>query len=506
MSVPAHTRAFLAGAVSAGAGLGAAEVVTGLLALSTSPVLAIGEGVIELTPGRVAEAAIAAVGQLDKPLLVVGTVLVALLLGGLAGRLGLARQTLGMVVLAAMGALGILAAMTAPDASPAAAFPAAAAALVSMGLLGYLLRWARVTGGPTPSTDALERRDFLLRAGAVGLGAVALTGVGQALAGGRRAVEAARGAVSLRLRKPVAPPGVSAPARGIAPWVTPNEQFYRIDTALAVPRVLPEEWRLRIHGLVDRELVLTYDELVSRGLVEAWITLCCVSNEVGGPLISNARWSGVPIADLLAEAGVARGADAVLSTSADGWNCGTSLQALTDGRESLLAVAMNGEPLPLEHGFPARLVVPGLYGFVSATKWVVDLEVTRFADFTAYWTQRGWSPRGPVKTQSRIDVPRDGAAVTAGRVAVGGIAWAQHTGIDRVEVRIDDGEWHTARLAGVPNVDTWRQWAWAWDAVPGEHRIAVRATDASGETQTPEQTDVVPDGATGWHTIAVEVS
>ncbi|MDQ4007452.1 MAG: molybdopterin-dependent oxidoreductase, partial [Actinomycetota bacterium] len=304
---------------------------------------------------------------------------------------------------------------------------------------------------------------------------------------------------------PVPPDGVAVPVDGVVPWMTPNDDFYRIDTALAVPRVLPQDWRLRLHGMVDRELELTYEDLVGRGLVEAWITLCCVSNEVGGPLISNARWSGVRVADLLAEAGVQLGADAVLSTSADGWTCGTPLQALTDGRESLLAVAMNGEPLPLEHGFPVRMVVPGLYGFVSATKWVVDLEVSRFADFTAYWTERGWSPRAPVKTQSRIDAPRDGADVSAGRVAVGGIAWAQHTGIRQVEVRVDDGPWNSARLAAVPNVDTWRQWAWAWDAEPGEHRIAVRATDAGGYTQTPERADVVPDGATGWHTIAVTV-
>jgi DMSO/TMAO reductase YedYZ molybdopterin-dependent catalytic subunit len=501
-------RAVLAGVVSVGAGLGAAEVATGALSLGTSPVQSIGEGVIRITPGRLAEAAIAAVGQLDKPLLILGTVLGALALGGVAGWLGRRHRAAGLAVLVAMGALGMAAAASPADAGAAAVVPAATAALAAMALLGYLLGWAEPSspGGETPAADGVGRRAFLTRAGMVGLAAVAMVAAGQALAGGRRAVEAARRAVPLRLPRATAPPGVGAGADGVVPWVTPNGQFYRIDTALAVPRVLPEEWSLRIHGLVDRELRLSYDDLVGRGLQEAWVTLCCVSNEVGGSLISNARWSGVPLRDLLAEAGVREGADAVLSTSADGWNCGTPLQALTDGRAAMLAVGMNGEPLPLEHGFPVRMVVPGLYGFVSATKWVVDLEVTRFADFEAYWTQRGWSPRGPVKTQSRIDVPRDGAEVAAGRVAVGGIAWAQHTGIRGVEVRIDDGPWRPARLAAVPNVDTWRQWAFAWDAQPGEHRVAVRATDASGYTQTPERTDVVPDGATGWHTIVVSVT
>jgi DMSO/TMAO reductase YedYZ molybdopterin-dependent catalytic subunit len=517
----ARGRAALAGLVSAGAGLGAAEVVTGLLSLSTSPVLAIGEGVIRITPGEVAEAAIAAVGRLDKPLLVAGTVTGALLLGALAGVLSLRRQGAGLGVLAAMGGLGMFAALSTPDSSVADAIPPAVAAVVAMTLLRWLVGFAQEPAAtdatsalaPAVASEAdpvergrLDRRRFLVRAGSVGLAAVALTAAGRVLSQGRQAVEAAREAVALRLRRPVAPEGVSAPVEGIASWITPNERFYRIDTALAVPRVVPADWRLRVHGLVERELELGYDDLVGRGLQEAWVTLCCVSNEVGGSLISNARWAGVPIADILAEAGVRPEADAVLSTSADGWNCGTPLQALTDGRASMLAVAMNGEPLPVEHGFPVRMVVPGLYGFVSATKWVVDLEVTRFADFSAYWTQRGWSPRGPVKTQSRIDVPDDGAEVGAGRVAVGGIAWAQHTGIDRVEVRIDDGPWRSARLASVPNVDTWRQWAYAWDAEPGEHRVAVRATDTSGYTQTGEPSDVVPDGATGWHTIVVSVA
>jgi DMSO/TMAO reductase YedYZ molybdopterin-dependent catalytic subunit len=303
----------------------------------------------------------------------------------------------------------------------------------------------------------------------------------------------------------VLPAGVDLGVEGLEPWLTPAADFYRIDTSLAPPLVTPEDWQLRIHGMVDREITITYEQLLDRGLQDAWVTLCCVSNEVGGDLISNALWSGVPVADLLAEAGAHPDADAVLQTSSDGWTCGTPLAALTDGRSALLAVAMNGEPLPVEHGFPVRVVVPGLYGFVSATKWVVDWEVTRFSDFDAYWTERGWAEQGPVKTQSRIDTPRSGADVSAGTVRVGGIAWAQHTGIERVEVRVDGGDWAEATLGADPSIDTWVQWVWEWDATPGAHVLAVRATDRTGATQTSEVAETVPDGATGWHTVRVDV-
>ncbi|MGH3384141.1 MAG: molybdopterin-dependent oxidoreductase [Nocardioidaceae bacterium] len=500
----AHTRslAALAGAVSAAGGLAAAEVVSGVLGLGGSPVLAIGERVIAVTPGRVAEAAISAVGTADKPLLVIGTVLGALALGVAAGVLALRSFALGALVLAAMGGLAAWAALQPADSGPADALPAGTAAVLAVGLLAWL--HSVLTRSPSEAVDA-SRRAFLIRAGLVGAGAVVLAAGGRLLGAGRRAVEEARRAVALPLRAVGPPAGVDVGVKGVARWQTPNDVFYRIDTALAIPEVTPADWRLRIHGMVEREIEIGYDELVDRGLVEAWITLCCVSNEVGGPLISNAHWSGVPIADLLAEAGVDPAADAVLQTSVDGWTCGTPLPALTDGRAAMLAVGMNGEPLPVEHGFPVRMVVPGLYGFVSATKWLVDLEVTRFEDFQAYWTERGWSAEGPVKTQSRIDAPRRGDRVKAGRVAVGGIAWAQHTGIDRVEIRVDDGDWMPARLASVPNVDTWRQWAVAWDAEPGDHTIACRATDSAGYTQTSKRADVVPDGATGWHTIDVTV-
>jgi DMSO/TMAO reductase YedYZ molybdopterin-dependent catalytic subunit len=300
------------------------------------------------------------------------------------------------------------------------------------------------------------------------------------------------------------PAGADLEVTGVAPWRTPPNDFYRIDTALTVPLIEPGEWRLRIHGMVDREMTLTYQDLLDRGLSDAWITIACVSNEVGGDLIGNTVWGGVPIKTLLDEAGVRGDADALLSTSKDGWTCGTPLEALTDGRDALLAVAMDGEPLPIEHGFPVRQVVPGLYGYVSATKWVTDWEITRFQDFSAYWTERGWAPLGPIKTQSRIDVP--GGKARAGVVKVAGVAWAQRRGVKAVEVRVDKGEWQQATLARVPNIDTWVQWVWDWDAEPGDHRLEVRATDSTGEPQTAQRADVLPDGATGYDGAFVTVT
>jgi DMSO/TMAO reductase YedYZ molybdopterin-dependent catalytic subunit len=349
-------------------------------------------------------------------------------------------------------------------------------------------------------TDA-ARRDFLRRSGLVGVAALVFAVGGRYIGRTRRGVEEARARLRLPVTRGQVPSGAEVGVDGLLPWRIPGSQFYRIDTAVVVPAVAASTWRLRIHGLVDKEVTLTYQQLLDRQITEAWVTLCCVSNPVGGDLVGNAWWSGVRIADLLKEAGPQHGADAVLQTSQDGWTCGTPLSALTDGRDAMLAIAMNGAPLPLEHGFPVRMVVPGLYGFVSATKWVVDLELTRFADFTAFWTERGWSSHGPVKTESRIDVPRSNHRVTAGAVRVGGVAWAQHTGIERVEVRLDGGPWTPVELGGVPSTDTWVQWAGTVQADAGNHSLAVRATDRSGYTQTGARVGVLPDGATGWHTI-----
>jgi DMSO/TMAO reductase YedYZ molybdopterin-dependent catalytic subunit len=257
--------------------------------------------------------------------------------------------------------------------------------------------------------------------------------------------------------------------------------------------------------MVRREIVVTFDQLLRRPLLEHYMTLCCVSNPVAGPYIGNAKWLGASLASLVKSAGPLAGADQLLCTSADGFTSGTPLAVVLDGRDALVAVGMNGSALPVAHGFPARLVVPGLYGYVSACKWVTDIEVTKFSAASAYWAQRGWSVQGPIKTESRIDVPSSGASVSAGTVTVAGVAWAQHKGVDAVQVRVDRGPWRTATLAAVPNIDTWRQWSWRWDATPGQHTIEARATDATGYTQTSALADVEPNGATGYPAISVTV-
>jgi DMSO/TMAO reductase YedYZ molybdopterin-dependent catalytic subunit len=305
---------------------------------------------------------------------------------------------------------------------------------------------------------------------------------------------------------PPTPAGADLGIEGVEPFITPNDRFYRIDTALLVPSIAADGWSLTIDGMVDRPLTLRYDELASRPLIERDVTIACVSNEVGGGYIGNARWIGVPLADLLDEVGVQPGSDQLVSRSTDGWTAGTPVAAVTDGRDAMLAIAMNGEPLPLEHGFPVRMIVPGLYGYVSATKWLASLELTTFDAFDPYWIQRGWAEQAPIKTQSRIDTPRAGARVRPGPVVVAGVAWAQGRGIDAVEVSVDDGAWQPATLAAEDTVDTWRQWRFDWDAPPGPHTIAVRATDGTGEPQTPEVREPFPDGATGHHRISVEVA
>jgi DMSO/TMAO reductase YedYZ molybdopterin-dependent catalytic subunit len=320
----------------------------------------------------------------------------------------------------------------------------------------------------------------------------------------------ARAQKSLRIPRPTVttqalPPGVDLNIPGLAPFVTPNAKFYRVDTALVLPQVDPSSWQLRIHGMVNRDITLTFDQLIKRPLIEDYITLCCVSNPVDGPYIGNAKWLGASLAALLREAGVKAGADQLLCTSVDGFTSGTPVQTVMDGRDALLAVAMNGQPLPIAHGFPARMVVPGLYGYVSATKWVTDIEVTTFAGNYAYWAQRGWSQRAPIKTECRIDVPNGLQEIKADRTAVAGVAWAQHKGVEAVEVRVDRGPWQEARLAAVPGLDTWRQWVWEWDATTGGHVLEARATDKTGYTQTSALAPPEPNGATGYPMVSVPV-
>jgi DMSO/TMAO reductase YedYZ molybdopterin-dependent catalytic subunit len=503
-------RAALAGALAAALGLAVVEVVGGLLALPLTPVLAVGQAVVALVPGALAERAIALLGSADKPALVAGVVLGALMAGAAVGVLASRRGGLGSAAAAGLALLGVVAVAVQPQAGTYDVLPALCGGLTAVVALSVLLdvlggRAERVPRFGAP--EQLPSRRLVLRVGAGVAGlSVAAAVAGRWLGQRRRGVEALRAGLRVPATPVVVPTGAELGVAGVSAWRTPVEEFYRIDTALAPPLVDPRDWRLRVHGLVDRELELDLDDLLARPQTESWVTLTCVSNEVGGDLAGNARWTGVALAAVLREAGVRPGADAVLSTSADGWTAGTPLAALTDGRDAMLAVAMDGRPLPVEHGFPVRMVVPGLYGFVSATKWVVDLEVTRFDRIRAYWTDRGWAEQAPIKTASRIDVPRAGASLPAGRTAVGGVAWAQHRGVRTVEVRVDGGAWSPARLAAVPSEDTWRQWVWEWDAAPGTHLLSVRATDATGAVQVEQPADPVPDGATGWHTVEVEVT
>ena len=493
----------LIGALAAAAALSASELTAAVLTVRESPVIAIAQTAIGLTPGGVAEPIIGVVGTGDKPLAIVSVVGAILLLGALLGSWWRPRRWWALVGTGLLVGLAVVAVLTRPYGSAGGVVACLVAGAVLLGVLALLNRAPAAADEPS----GVSRRRALTMVGAVVLASAAAATAGELLASRnrrRRELDRLRAALQLPTRNLPTPRGAELDVPGLASWRTSNRAFYRIDTALSPPLIDPAEWSLRIHGMVRREVVVTYQDLLDRGLNDAWVTLCCVSNPVGGDLISNAVFSGVPMKLLLEEAGLLPGADALLSRSEDGWTCGTPLDVLTDGRDALLAVAMNGEPLPVEHGFPVRQVVPGLYGYVSATKWLVDWEVTRFDQVDAYWTQRGWGELGPVKTQSRIDVPRGEAA--PGVIPVAGVAWAQHTGIAKVEVRVDDGDWQEATLATVPSTDTWVQWRWDWDAPTGEHRLEVRATDRSGYTQTSEQTDVLPDGATGYHGVEVLVN
>ncbi|WP_176308502.1 molybdopterin-dependent oxidoreductase [Micromonospora sp. NBS 11-29] len=554
MSTISRRRAALVGVVAAVVALGSAEPVAVLTGPRSAPLIAVGGLVVDLVPEPLKQFAIDVFGTYDKMALLVGT---ALLLAGFAALLGLAaarRPAVGLAGIAAFAALGVAAALTRAGADAFDALPS----LVGAGL-GVLTLWSFVAGPlrpdaarpglnrpdladgagsdragtlrtpPTPSPavaalageeevpggwepvqrdDPESRRRFLRGVGLL-TGAAAVAGLGGHWLAGRRGVSAAREAVTLPAPAAPVPPvpaGADLSLPRLAPYVTPNREFYRIDTALVVPQVDPVTWRLRIHGRVRNPIELSFDELLARPMVERYVTLACVSNEVGGDLIGNARWLGVPIKALLDEAGPEEGADQVVGRAVDGWTCGAPTAVLRDGRDALLAVGMNGEPLPVEHGFPVRMVVPGLYGYVSACKWLTELELTSFADFDAYWVPRGWSAQGPVKTQSRIDTPRARSRPAAGPVTVAGVAWAQHRGIRRVEVRVDDGPWREATPAEAVSSDTWVQWSWRWEATPGEHTLQVRATDATGETQPEQRSPLAPDGATGWHTVRVTVA
>lgn len=526
------TARLVAGLLATGVTLAVGHAVAGFVAPGSSPFLAVADSVVDRAPAAVREVTIDALGTADKPALLIGLAVILALVGMIIGILERPRRPVGSLVLVVLALVGSFAAATRPSAGPAWVLPTLLGAFAGVVTLRLMMKalFPDSVSSPAPgaasgdnapaaepTTEAPlahpgpDRRRFLVLAGSAVAVIAAAGATGVALT--RRAADAIAERTGLQLPRVLSrnaaapvPAEVVPDAPGVTSFLTRNEEFYRIDTALRVPALTTTDWRLRIHGMVEREIELDWQSLVTREAQERIVTLTCVSNEVGGDLVGTATWLGFPIADLLAEAGVLPGADMLLSTSVDGWTAGTPLDALTDGRDALLAVGMNGEPLPLEHGYPVRQVVPGLYGYVSATKWVVDWEVTRFDRATAYWTDRGWAEKGPIRTASRIDRPAPLAELTPGPNVVAGTAWAQRRGIDRVEVRVDDGPWQDALLSDEYSIDTWRMWSWNWNAQPGLHTLHVRATDSTGEVQTETRQAPIPGGATGWHNRTFRVT
>jgi DMSO/TMAO reductase YedYZ molybdopterin-dependent catalytic subunit len=543
----------IAGLLTAAVAVAVGQLAAAIIRPQGSPVAAVGSLAIDFTPPAVKDFAISAFGAHDKLVLVSG---ILVLLAGYAAWLGtraVRRFSSGVAGIALFAVVGLVSALTRPGASPLDAVPTllgAAAAILALHRLVLAVHAAappapapQTTAAPettpAPQTTAVPQATPVPQSPVPGTGTGSVPPVGPPLGPGYRpepplaapdrrrflvtgsAVAGAAVVAGLisreltadhsvdRVRSALRVPGPTRPAPpqpagtdfrlpGLSPFVTPNDKFYRVDEALVLPQVPPSAWNLRIHGMVQKEIRISFRDLLKRPLIEDWITLCCVSNPVGGPYIGNAKWLGASLASLLREAGIRHGADQIVATSADGFTSGTPVQAVMDGRDALLAIAMNGSPLPVEHGFPARMVVPGLYGYVSACKWVTDIEVTTFADNHAYWTTRGWDQQAPVKTESRIDIPTGEAPVRPGRVPVAGVAWAQHKGIEAVEVRVDGGPWQEAKLAAVPGIDTWRQWVFEWDATAGSHLIQARATDKTGYTQTGQQAPPPPNGASGY--------
>jgi len=463
--------------------------------------VAIGSAVIDRVPPWLKDLAVTWFGTHDKTELRVGILIVLLALAAVGGVLSVRRYWAGALVTVVLAGLAVAAAVTRADTGQTGFLPSAVAGLTALGVLRLFSR--RLEPLIDFPDHGVSRRGFLQLSAGVALGTAAVAALGRLVGGNRAAVADAREGLSLPQPPSLQPPS-GVQADGAVPWATSNDDFYRIDTALSVPQILPSDWKLRIHGMVEREISLTYDDLLKRQVLHKWVTLTCVSNSVGGDLIGNALWSGVLLKDLLQEAGPSADADAIKSTSKDGFTAGTPLSTLLDDRQAMLAFAMNGQPLPVEHGFPVRIVVPGLYGYVSATKWLVDIEVTRFDRFEAYWTPRGWSELGPIKLSSRIDTPV-GKKVSAGPVTVAGVAWDQHVGVSKVEVRVDGGPWQQATLATDPSIDTWRQWHWTWDASRGNHVLQVRAFDAKGNPQIEASAPPAPNGATGLHTVEAQV-
>ena len=544
---------FLAGLVATGFAVALSEMFASFFVSAPSLVLTIGQRFIDITPAVLKDWAIAVFGTNDKAVLIGGIVVVTIIIGGLLGVVARKRMQVVAIGFVAFGVLGYALGITDPLATAGATLiPAVAAAVSGIAVLVLLHRLlqgpATEAADPIPAVSPDARRAFMTASGAAVVLAIGQVVVGRLASGRTQAAVAAREQVTL----PTVAPSPSTPAAtastttvaattaaageapvteattttqadaevvrtvadptpaqiaqvdGVSELITPNETFYRIDTALSIPSVDLDTWEVSFTGLVDSPFSLTYDELVALPMVERYITICCVSNSVGGDLIGNAKWLGVPLKDLVERAGVQPEGTQLIGRSVDRFTVGFPTSSVFDGREALLAIGMNGEPLPVRHGFPARLVVSGLYGYVSATKWLSEIEFARWDDFDAYWIPRGWAKQAPIKTQSRIDTPRPGT-VDAGTRAIAGVAWAQNRGVDMVEVQVDDGPWMEATLPEELTIDTWRQWHLEYDFTPGAHTIAVRATDQTGTTQPSEIVPPRPDGATGYHTVQVVV-
>lgn len=500
----------LAGILSAGLVLGVAELVGVFFTARATPLIALGSTFIDFTPPWLKDFAIATFGTGDKAALFVGMGLTITLLAAALGVAAYRKWLLGLAGVLFMGLVMSLAVISRAGATLVDIVPSligTAAGLLALRWLTSLLR-ARSKKMESSIDSAPSRRTFFIAAATTAALASASAYTGKMLSGIRSKVQATRD--SIKPPKPFSaapslPANLQAPVDGTVSWITQNKDFYRIDTALSVPQIDVASWEIRVHGMVEEEFTMTFQELLNSDLVERHITLTCVSNPVGGNLAGNAKWLGYPLRKILERAKPKDGANMVLSTSEDGFSASTPLSVLQDNRDAMLALFMNDEPLPLEHGYPVRMVVPGLYGYVSATKWVVDLEITRFEDKTAYWTDRGWSAEGPIKTMARVEVPASFAKVPSGKMMIAGSAWSQHRGITKVEVQVDDGPWQNAMLADEANKDTWRQWYLAAELTKGTHRIRARATDAVDGLQTEERADPVPNGASGWQSVQFTV-
>lgn len=551
-SLAAWTPYALFGVLATVCGMAAGHLVASLLKPASSPVLAVGATVIDLTPTPLKEYAVREFGENDKPILLASVLAVTLLFAAIAGLLARRSLALGAGLLLVLVALAGAAALTRPLATVADVVPSLVAAVAGLGVLAGLVRIAsgdgllpvssgtsgrhRTTHGDAapgdggtavtktaatddaPSRTDAEPTDADSEAGGpspsrrvllIGAGAVAATSAVMAWAG-ERIIDYRTRISNITLPKPAdpaapLPQGLEGTYPGISNFRTANSNFYRVDINLSLPVVPVDDWSLTIDGDVEESYTLTFDELLAMPMIERDITMTCVSNEVGGRYVGAARWLGVPLADLLERAGVGEDCDQILSTAADGFTISTPLEVALDGRDAMVAVGMNGEPLPAEHGSPARLITPGIYGFVGATKWLNRLTLTTYEEESAYWTDRDWAVDAPIKISSRIDTPEPLARVGAGKVPIGGVAWAQQRGIERVEVRIDGGAWQEAKLGPDAGVDYWRQWYFIWDATRGQHMLAVRATSDDGEVQTAVRATPFPEGSSGIQEIAVTV-